>query len=250
MSAPTVHPTAVVDPRATLEHGVTIGPLTVIEGDARIGAGSRIASHCLIGVGGGTTTIAGGAVIRSHTVIYATSSFGPGLETGHHAVLREGLEVGRNLRVGTASDLQGDSAIGHFVRIHSGAFVARRTTIEDFAWIFPKALLVDDPHPPSDTCTHGPTVRRAAVVGAGATVLAGLEVGRASLVAAGAVVVADVPAETVVRGVPAREAGSTSEVLCRHGAPVRPYPWWEQLRRGYPPEVHLTSLGPVYEERP
>jgi acetyltransferase-like isoleucine patch superfamily enzyme len=250
MSPAAVHATAVVDPQATLGPGVTVGPLTVIEGAAHIGAGTRIGSHCLIGEGGGTTTIGEGALIRSHTVIYAGSSYGPGLETGHHTVLREGLDAGRNLRVGTASDLQGCSTIGHFVRIHSNAFVARRTTIEDFAWIFPKALLVDDPHPPSDSCTHGPTIRHAAVVGAGATVLAGIEVGRGSLIAAGALVALDVPAEVMVRGVPARVVCATRDVECHHGAPARPYPWWEQFHRGYPPEVRVTSLGPVYEERP
>jgi UDP-3-O-[3-hydroxymyristoyl] glucosamine N-acyltransferase len=249
VSGAVVHATAIVDPRAVLGAGVTIGPLTVVRGEARIGTGSRIGSHCVIGEGDGELTVIGpGAVIRSHSVIYAGSTFGRELETGHHAVLREGLDVGRGLRVGTASDLQGSSSIGHFVRIHSDVFVAKRTTVEDFAWIFPKAMIADDPHPPSDTCTHGPTIRRAAVIGAAATVLAGLDVGRASLVAAAALVTADVPEEAVVRGVPARVTGSTRDVRCRHRALAQPYPWWEQFDRGYPPEVRLTSSGPVYEE--
>jgi UDP-3-O-[3-hydroxymyristoyl] glucosamine N-acyltransferase len=249
VSGATVHPTAIVDPRAVLEEGVTIGPLTVVHGEARIGARSRIGSHCVIGEGDRERTVIGaGAVIRSHSVIYAGSTFGRDLETGHHAVLRECLDVGRGLRVGTASDLQGSSSIGHFVRIHSNVFVAKRTTIEDFVWIFPKVMIADDPHPPSDACTHGPTIRRAAVIGAAATVLARLDIGRASLVAAAALVTADVPEEAVVRGMPARVTGSTRDVRCRHGALVRPYPWWEQFDRGYPPEVMRTSSGPVYEE--
>jgi acetyltransferase-like isoleucine patch superfamily enzyme len=249
VSGAAVHPTAIVDPRAILGAGVTVGPLTVVRGDARIGAGSRIGSHCVIGEGDRElTSIGAGALIRSHSVIYAGSTFGRGLETGHHAVLREGLDAGRGLRVGTASDLQGLSTIGHFVRIHSNVFVAQRTTIEDFAWIFPKVMLADDPHPPSDTCTHGPTIRSAAVIGAAATVLPGLDVGRASLVAASALVTADVPEEAVVRGAPARVVGSTRDVRCRHGALGRPYPWWEHFRRGYPPEVRWTGQGPVYQE--
>ena len=116
-----------------LEEGVTIGPLTVVHGEARIGARSRIGSHCVIGEGDRARTVIGaGAVIRSHSVIYAGSTFGRDLETGHHAVLRECLDVGRGLRVGTASDLQGSSSIGHFVRIHSNVFVAKRTTIEEY----------------------------------------------------------------------------------------------------------------------
>jgi acetyltransferase-like isoleucine patch superfamily enzyme len=249
VNCPGVHPTSVVDSRAVLGPGVTVGPLTVVRGEAYIGAGSRIGSHCVIGEGDRERTVIGeGALIRSHSVIYAGSTFGPELETGHHAVLREGLATGRNLRVGTASDLQGLTSIGHFVRIHSNAFVAQRTEIEDFAWIFPKVTLADDPHPPSDTCTRGPTIRRAAVIGAAATVLPGLEIGRASLVAAAALVTTDVPEEAVVRGVPARVTGSTRDVRCRHGALVRPYPWWEHFDRGYPRQVRRTSEGPVYEE--
>ncbi len=45
-------------------------------------------------------------------------------------------------------------------------------------------------------------------IGAGAVVLPGVTIGRAAVVAAGAVVSRDVPANAVVRGVPARESRS------------------------------------------
>jgi len=49
-----------------------------------------------------------------------------------------------------------------------------------------------------------PTVRRWAVIGAGATVLPDVEIGEGAMVAAGAVVTKDVPPWTIVAGVPAR----------------------------------------------
>lgn len=49
-----------------------------------------------------------------------------------------------------------------------------------------------------------PKVRRAAVLGAGATVLGNVEVGRMSKVGAGSVVLADVPAGCTVAGIPAK----------------------------------------------
>jgi maltose O-acetyltransferase len=48
------------------------------------------------------------------------------------------------------------------------------------------------------------TLERGAFVGAGALILPGVRVGEAAFVAAGAVVTRDVPARTVVAGVPAR----------------------------------------------
>jgi acetyltransferase-like isoleucine patch superfamily enzyme len=50
----------------------------------------------------------------------------------------------------------------------------------------------------------GPKIRRLAAIGAGATILPGVEIGEGALVAAGAVVTRNVAAWTIVAGVPAR----------------------------------------------
>src|SRR5258708_18585848 len=44
----TVHPTALVDPHATLGSGVVVGPYAIIEVGAAIGAGTTIGPHCVI----------------------------------------------------------------------------------------------------------------------------------------------------------------------------------------------------------
>jgi acetyltransferase-like isoleucine patch superfamily enzyme len=63
--------------------------------------------------------------------------------------------------------------------------------------------------------THAPVrLRRGAYIGAGATILQGVEVGEQAIVGAGAVVLANVPAHSVAVGVPARilePAEQTSE---------------------------------------
>jgi acetyltransferase-like isoleucine patch superfamily enzyme len=56
----------------------------------------------------------------------------------------------------------------------------------------------------SPSAVRGPAIRRFAAVGAGATILPGVEIGEGALVAAGAVVTRDVEPWTIVAGVPAR----------------------------------------------
>lgn len=83
-------------------------------------------------------------------------------------------------------------------------------TIEDDVLIGPRVSITSENHPVSveDRKTLVPgavTIRKNAWIGAGATILPGVTIGENSVVAAGAVVRNDVPANTVVGGVPARE---------------------------------------------
>src|ERR1039458_4529696 len=47
----TIHPTAIVDPRAELAEDVEIGPYAIVEGDVHIGRSSRIHHHAFIANG-------------------------------------------------------------------------------------------------------------------------------------------------------------------------------------------------------
>jgi acetyltransferase-like isoleucine patch superfamily enzyme len=170
-------------------------------------------------------------------VIYEGSTFGPRLETGHHVALREGLNVGENLRVGTLSDLQGDATIGNFVRLHSSVHIGKLSTLGDFVWIFPYTVLTNDLHPPSDGFLVGVTVEPYAVITTMCCIAPGIRIGARSLVAASSMVTKDVEPDTVVRGVPARAVGPTSAVLLRDGSGRPAYPWTRHYRRGYPTEV-------------
>lgn len=177
------------------------------------------------------------AVIRSHSVIYAGVTIGADFASGHHVTVREGTQLGDGVRIGTLSDLQPDVRIGDYARLHSNVFVARKSTIEELTWLFPYVVLIDDPHPPSDTCTQGPTIRKFALVGAQSTVFPAVEIGEGSLVGAMSLVRHDVPPDTVVAGVPATVVGSTADIVCREGRLDRVYPWWRHFRRGYPEGV-------------
>lgn len=58
-----IHPSALIDPAARLEEGVSVGPFTVIGAGVEIGSGSRIGSHCVIG---GPTRIGRDNTIHAH----------------------------------------------------------------------------------------------------------------------------------------------------------------------------------------
>ena len=251
-----ISPLARISPRATLGSNVTVGPFTIVEDDVILGDDVAIESHCVIGhpndpAAGRPLVIGNGALIRSHSVFYAGSTFGSGLRTGHRVTVREGLSAGVGLQIGTLSELLGHAEIGDHVRVHSGVFVAEGATIGNFVWLFPHVVLTNDPHPPShDRFFAGPIVEDFAAVGARSCILPGIRIGTRSLVAAGATVTRDVAPDTVVGGVPATVLGHTGDVKLRDGSGRSAYPWMRHFHRGYPEEVvagWLASYGPLEE---
>lgn len=237
-----IHPTAVVDDGAEVAEDVEVGAFTLVHGGVRLGIGTVIGSHCSVGeptelAHGRPLILGANCLVRSHTVIYAGSTFEDGLETGHHATIREGITAGVNLRIGTLADLQGDTTFGRYVRLHSSVQIHKGSTIGDFVWVFPSAVLTNDPHPPSDVAFAGVVVEEFAVIAAMACIAPGVRVGARSLVAASSMVTRDVPPETVVMGSPARPAGPTSGVLLRDGSGRPAYPWTNHFQRGYPRQV-------------
>ncbi|HEX6430687.1 MAG TPA: DapH/DapD/GlmU-related protein [Niastella sp.] len=82
-------------------------------------------------------------------------------------------------------------------------------TIEDDVLLGPKVNLITENHPldPSNRralICKPIVIKRNAWIGAAATILPGVTIGENAVVAAGAVVTTDVPANTVVGGVPAK----------------------------------------------
>ncbi len=83
-------------------------------------------------------------------------------------------------------------------------------TIEDNVLIAPKVSLLSEGHPLSPGERHSLVpapihIKKNAWIGAGATILPGVTIGENAVVAAGAVVSKDVPANTVVGGIPSRQ---------------------------------------------
>ncbi|HVG16919.1 MAG TPA: hypothetical protein VM935_18245 [Chitinophagaceae bacterium] len=109
------------------------------------------------------------------------------------------INYGRNTKLGK----------GVFINFDCTLLDLGGITIDDNVMLAPKVSLLSEGHPVTvkdrQTLTAGKIhIKRYAWIGAGAIVLQGVTIGENAVVAAGAVVSKDVPANTVVGGVPAR----------------------------------------------
>lgn len=127
-----------------------------------------------------------------------------------------GTISGKPLHASTAIQTPFYINIGRFTSIGKNVYINNdctfldmgTITIEDDVLIGPKVSLITESHPlnPSERkalVAKPIVIKRNAWIGAGAIILPGVTVGENAVVAAGAVVSKNVPANTVVAGVPA-----------------------------------------------
>lgn len=235
-----IHPTAIISPKAKLGNNVEIGPSTIVYDNVVIGDNSIIGAFCEIGVAnhlskGEPLVIGASANIRSHSIFYEGSYFGEGLTTGHRVTVRELVKAGKNLQIGTLSDLQGHCEIGDYVRFHSNVHIGQKSKIGNFVWIFPYVVLTNDPHPPSDTLI-GVTVEDFAVIATMSVILPGTTVAEGVLVGAHSSLKGETEANMVYVGSPAKKICTTSKIKLQDSK-ENAYPWRKHFHRGYPIEI-------------
>ncbi len=125
-----------------------------------------------------------------------------------------GCAIGDSTSIGSFVEVQKNVTIGARCKIQSHSFICEGVTLEDEVFVGHGVMFINDLDPRATTegtlQTEAdwqviPTrVRRGASLGSGAVILAGVTIGENALIGAGAVVTHDVPANTVVHGVPAR----------------------------------------------
>lgn len=154
-----------------------------------------------------------GSVIRSGSIIYNDVSADGGLQTGHHALVRERTAIGSDTLVGTQTVVDGDTSIGDDVSIQTGVYVPSYTEIGNRVFLGPNATLLNDPYPVrTNVDLVGPSIEDDVSIGGNATVLPEVTVGERAFVAAGAVVTQDVPPGKLAIGAPASITELPSEL--------------------------------------
>lgn len=106
---------------------------------------------------------------------------------------------------------------GKFIRLGRGVFINHACsfldlggiTLEDGVMVGPRVNITSETHPVevgkrNTLVPEAVLVKTNAWIGVAATIMPGVTIGENAVVAAGAVVTADVPADTVVAGVPAK----------------------------------------------
>ena len=232
-----------------IEDGVEIGSCSYIDNNSIIrrntviGCNSYIGANCIIGEYYGlfqnnhfeinqALSISSNAMIRSGTIVYAGSKIDKNFQTGHHVTIREKTKIGRNVSIGTLSDIQGYCEIGNYVRLHSNVHIGMASKIDGYNWIYPYVCLTNDPTPPSEV-ELGVHICVFAIIATGSIVLPGIKIGRDSLIGAGSIVTKNVCEYEVAVGNPAKVVSDVRNIKNREtGEPN--YPWCERFDRAMP----------------
>ncbi len=187
--ATTIHPTALVDPRAELAEGVEVGPYTIIGPHVRVGARSRLGAHCVLE---GRTTLGAdcqaftGAVIGSppqdlkykgesteliigdRNRIREYVTINPGTEggggktvIGSDCLLMAYAHVAHDCAVGDRVVLANSAALAGHIVVEDGAVVGGLVGIHQFVRVGALAIIggcsrVVQDVPPYSTCVGYP----------------------------------------------------------------------------------------------
>ena len=225
-----IHPTARIGDNVTimgdltLGENVEVGANVTLYPNVTIGAGTRILPGAVIGrapvfIGALSmpidesiqpVIIGEQCVIGANAVLYTNLIVGNNTMISDLASVREGGRIGNSVVLGRLSALLSHVTVGDRTLVHDGVHLTGGMLVESDVFLGPLACSVNDNSVYTQRFSEArpvispPVARRFSLIGAHATLSAGVEVGEGAIVAPAAMVTRDVEPWTVVAGVPAR----------------------------------------------
>lgn len=197
-----IHPTAIVDPRATLGEDVEVGPFAIVEADVTIGDRTRLGPHSYLmsGTSLGTDNEISYGVVLGGGAQHRAGADDTRLVIGSHNVIREGVTIhraslsGGATQVGDHNYFMATSHLGHDVT------VSNYVTLANVAMVGGHARIGDH-----------------AVIGGNSAIHQRVTIGEYAMIGGMSGANHDVPPYSMVHGVPAKLIGENSVGLQRAG---------------------------------
>ena len=126
--------------------------------------------------------------------------------------------IGSGTNIGALSHIGRDVTIGETCKIQGSVYIADGCIIGDEVFIGPNVTLTNDRHPPSGGKWSPVVVEDKVVIGANATIVAGVRLCEGCVIGAGSVVTEEVPSEQVWAGNPAKFLMTLEEYESRRGS--------------------------------
>ncbi|MNW45359.1 UDP-2-acetamido-3-amino-2,3-dideoxy-D-glucuronate N-acetyltransferase [compost metagenome] len=150
---------------------------------------------------------------HSSAIIDDGAVIGDGTKVWHFSHVSSKSVIGSSCSLGQNVFVASNVSIGNGVKIQNNVSVYEGVILEDYVFCGPSMVFTNVRTPrsafPRNTSAdyHPTVVKYGASIGANATVVCGTNIGEWAFVAAGAVVSRNVPAYSMVAGVPARHIG-------------------------------------------
>lgn len=126
-----------------------------------------------------------------------------------------GCSIDDGSKIGTFVEIQKNAFVGKNCKISSHTFICEGVIIEDNVFVGHNVTFINDKYPRAtnmdgslqseeDWKVVKTLIKKGVSIGSSATILCGVTIGENAIVGAGSVVTKDVPANSVVAGVPAK----------------------------------------------